>query len=268
MEGAVALLAAATGEARVLAGGTDLLVQMRADIVDPELIVDIKKITETRAVTEEKGGWRIGAAVTGAENQGARGSSARVAGRGRGREPHRLHAGPGSRDARRQPLQRLAGRRQRAGPHRRRGAGHPGRAAGPARPAGRGRHARPTQARAPEGRDRRVVPVAAPTAALGDAYLRFIPRTEMDIAVVGAGVSVTLDGGGRSPPPACRWARWRRGCCWCPRRPRPSSEAASTRPRSNGSRRRRGRRAARSTTSGERSSSASTWRPCSRAGRP
>jgi carbon-monoxide dehydrogenase medium subunit len=30
----------------------------------------------------------------------------------------------------------------------------------------------------------------------GDAYLRFIPRTEMDIAVVGAGVSVTLDDAG------------------------------------------------------------------------
>jgi carbon-monoxide dehydrogenase medium subunit len=30
----------------------------------------------------------------------------------------------------------------------------------------------------------------------GDAYLRFIPRTEMDIAVVGAGVNLTLDGGG------------------------------------------------------------------------
>src|SRR5256885_13714151 len=67
LEGAVALLAGATGEARVLAGGTDLLVQMRADVVDPELIVDIKKIAETRAVREEKGGWRIGAAVTGAE---------------------------------------------------------------------------------------------------------------------------------------------------------------------------------------------------------
>jgi carbon-monoxide dehydrogenase medium subunit len=29
-----------------------------------------------------------------------------------------------------------------------------------------------------------------------DAYLRFIPRTEMDIAVVGVGVNVTLDGNG------------------------------------------------------------------------
>src|SRR5207249_8635041 len=67
LEGAVALLAGATGEARVLAGGTDLLVQMRFDILEPELIVDIKRIPETRAVTEEGGGWRIGAAVTGAE---------------------------------------------------------------------------------------------------------------------------------------------------------------------------------------------------------
>ena len=35
-----------------------------------------------------------------------------------------------------------------------------------------------------------------PPANTGDAYLRFIPRTEMDIAVAGAGVSVTLDGSG------------------------------------------------------------------------
>ena len=34
--------------------GTDLLVQMRSDIVDPGLIVDIKRITETRRVTEER----------------------------------------------------------------------------------------------------------------------------------------------------------------------------------------------------------------------
>ena len=67
VEGAVALLAEARGEARVLAGGTDLLVQIRADVVDPELIVDIKRIPETRTVTEEQGGprtfrWRAGQA--------------------------------------------------------------------------------------------------------------------------------------------------------------------------------------------------------------
>jgi carbon-monoxide dehydrogenase medium subunit len=35
-----------------------------------------------------------------------------------------------------------------------------------------------------------------PAPRTSDAYLRFIPRTEMDIAVAGAGVSVTLDAGG------------------------------------------------------------------------
>lgn len=35
--------------------------------------------------------------------------------------------------------------------------------------------------------------VPRPLANAADAYLRFIPRTEMDIAVVGAGVSLTLD---------------------------------------------------------------------------
>ena len=35
-----------------------------------------------------------------------------------------------------------------------------------------------------------------PPAHTGDAYLRFIPRTEMDIAVAGCGLSVTLDAAG------------------------------------------------------------------------
>jgi carbon-monoxide dehydrogenase medium subunit len=39
------------------------------------------------------------------------------------------------------------------------------------------------------------LPVRPPKS--GDAYLRLIPRTEMDIAVVGAGVSLTLDGAGK-----------------------------------------------------------------------
>src|SRR5256885_9914635 len=64
---AIALLAGATGDARVLAGGTELLAQMRAEVVAPELIIDIKQIAEARTVTEDRGGWRIGAAVTGAE---------------------------------------------------------------------------------------------------------------------------------------------------------------------------------------------------------
>ncbi len=38
--------------------------------------------------------------------------------------------------------------------------------------------------------------IPRPAARTADAYLRFIPRTEMDIAVVGAGVSVTLDASG------------------------------------------------------------------------
>ena len=40
-----------------------------------------------------------------------------------------------------------------------------------------------------------VIPRPAPRSA--DAYLRFIPRGEMDIAVVGAGAQITFDGDGR-----------------------------------------------------------------------
>ena len=67
LEKAVALLAQAPGETRVLAGGTDLLVQMKTDLVEPELLVDIKGIAELRQIKEEAGGFRIGAAVSGAE---------------------------------------------------------------------------------------------------------------------------------------------------------------------------------------------------------
>ena len=63
----IGLLAGASGEARVLAGGTDLLVQMRSGMLEPDLVVDIKHIEETRTITAENGGFRIGAAVAGAE---------------------------------------------------------------------------------------------------------------------------------------------------------------------------------------------------------
>ena len=84
----------------------------------------------------------------GGRAQGAPAAQAGVAGRGRGGEPHRLDPGAGARHAGRQPVQRLAGGRQRARAHRGRGGRHPGRSQGPARPPGRGRHARAPQARA------------------------------------------------------------------------------------------------------------------------
>jgi carbon-monoxide dehydrogenase medium subunit len=42
----------------------------------------------------------------------------------------------------------------------------------------------------------KMLHLPAPAAKTSDAYLRFIPRTEMDIAVAGAGVSVTVDDSG------------------------------------------------------------------------
>jgi len=42
----------------------------------------------------------------------------------------------------------------------------------------------------------KCISVPQPDAGSSDAYLRFIPRTEMDIAVAGAGVSVTVDDSG------------------------------------------------------------------------
>ena len=45
VESATALLAGTTGEARILAGGTDLLVQLRGEVVDPALIVSVESVT-------------------------------------------------------------------------------------------------------------------------------------------------------------------------------------------------------------------------------
>ncbi len=63
LEAAVALLKEANGAGRVFAGGTDLIVQMETDLIDFGLLVDIKKIAEVRQVTVENGGFRVGAAV-------------------------------------------------------------------------------------------------------------------------------------------------------------------------------------------------------------
>jgi CO/xanthine dehydrogenase FAD-binding subunit len=195
-EGAVALLAGATGETRILAGGTDLLVQMRADVVDPALIVDIKRISETRKVTEEKGGWRIGAAVTGAElKEHARlkqvwpgvVEAANLIGstqvQGRATLGGNLCNGSPAADS--VPALIAAGAVATiAGPQGRRDLPVEDVMLGP----------RKLALQKGEFIVSFLLPPRPPRSS--DAYLRFIPRTEMDIAVVGAGVSLTVDQAG------------------------------------------------------------------------
>lgn len=196
LEGAVALLAGARGDARVLAGGTDLLVQMRADVLEPELIVDIKRIPETRAVTEDKGGWRIGAAVTGAELK---------------EHPRLKRVWPGVIEA-----ANLIGSTQVQGRATMGGNlcnGSPAADSVPALiaagalaslvgPKGRRDLAvedvmlGPRKLALEKGEIVASFLLPPRPARSSDAYLRFIPRTEMDIAVVGAGVSLTVDGAG------------------------------------------------------------------------
>ena len=61
---AMALFVEHGPRARPLAGGTDLLVQMRANRLDPDLVVDVKRIPELGILTwDPESGLTIGAAV-------------------------------------------------------------------------------------------------------------------------------------------------------------------------------------------------------------
>jgi carbon-monoxide dehydrogenase medium subunit len=196
VEEAVRALAGASGLAKVLSGGTDLLVQLRSGRAKPELIVDTKKIPGISGIREQDGGFVIGAATPGAvigENERLRQAwpgiveaanligSTQVQGRA-SLAGNLCNASPaadsvpaliaaratcvvvGSNGQREVPVESIA--------------------TGPGRTS--------------LSRDELIVefrlPKRPPRSA--DAYLRFIPRTEMDIAVVGAAVNLTLDAGG------------------------------------------------------------------------
>jgi CO/xanthine dehydrogenase FAD-binding subunit len=193
---AVKVLAGASGLAKVLSGGTDLLVQLRSGRLKPDLIVDTKRIPGLIGIKEEGDKFVIGAATPGAMMSDHKALE---------------HAYPGVVEGadligstQIQGRASLAGNLCNASP-----------AADsvPALIAGR-----VTCVIAGPG-GRRTVPVEAictgpgrtslakgefiiefhlpkPKPHQSDAYLRFIPRTEMDIAVVGCGVNVTLDAGG------------------------------------------------------------------------
>ena len=64
---AVNILYKSSGLTRILGGGTDVLVQMRSGIIEPELIVDIKNIPGIREIKKINSGYEIGAAVSGSE---------------------------------------------------------------------------------------------------------------------------------------------------------------------------------------------------------
>ena len=202
VHGAVTLLAQETGLARVLAGGTDVLVQLRSGHVEPDLVVDVKRIKELQGITAEAGGFRIGAAVPAAvvcEHAGVKAlwpgvvEAAHLIGstqiQGRATMAGNLcNASPAADCV---PALIAAGATVTL-----------------AWPKGR-RNVRADQIITGPGKTSLakgeiVVSIFLPTRPQrsGDAYLRFIPRTEMDIAVVGAGVSLTLDAGG-----TCRGAR-------------------------------------------------------------
>lgn len=196
VEAAVGLLSSAQGTARVLAGGTDLLVQLRAGMVEPDLVVDIKRIAGMDAITEEDGGFRIGAAVSGAqlgEHDGVKAAwpgvvegveligSTQV--QGRATMIGNLCNGSPAADS--VPAMIAAGATVHVvGPDGSRDAAVEEVVTGPGKLS------------LSKGELIASVFLPKPEAHSSDAYLRFIPRTEMDIAVVGAGVALTLDDSG------------------------------------------------------------------------
>ena len=196
VEGVVRLLAGGGPRGRVLAGGTDLLVQLRAGALAPGLIVDIKRIRETREIREEDGRLVIGSAVTGAElGEHAVAKSlwpgvveaAELIGSTQIQSRASLggnlcNASPAADTV--PALVAAAAECRIAGPHGTRRVPVEAVCTGPGQVAlGDGEFVLAFE-----------LPVRPPHSS--DAYLRFIPRTEMDIAVAGAGVNLEFDESG------------------------------------------------------------------------
>ena len=202
VEEAVKALAGVSGTAKVLSGGTDLLVQLRSGRLKADLIVDTKKIPGISGIRAEGGGFVIGAATSGAMIGEHAALSAAWPGiveaanligstqiQGRASLAGNLcNASPAA-----DSVPALIAARATcviAGSNGRREVPVETIATGPGR----------TSLAPDEFVVEFLLPKRPPRSA--DAYLRFIPRTEMDIAVVGVGVNLTLDATG-----ACTDAR-------------------------------------------------------------
>lgn len=193
---AAALLAKEKGKAFVLAGGTDLLVRMKAGMVEPDLIVDIKRIPATQSIKKAGSGFKIGAAVSGAEMGESKAlkkawpgvvEAAELIGsdqvQGRCTVAGNLcNASPAA-----DSVPALVAAKAKAsvvGPKGRRTVAVEDVVTGPGRTSLK------------KGEIIESISLPKKAAKSGDAYLRFIPRTEMDIAVCSAGVNLTLDSKG------------------------------------------------------------------------
>ncbi len=192
---AAALLAGEKGQAYVLAGGTDLLVRMKSGFIEPDLVVDIKRVDSMHGITTVDGQLRIGAAVSGMEL---------------GEHEELCRQWPGVVEAAKligsdqiQGRCTMVGNLCNASPAAdtvpaliAAGAiaqivGTDGERSVPVEALVTG----PGQTSLARGEvvEALLLPQRAPDS--GDAYLRFTPRTEMDIAVVSAGVNLTLADG-------------------------------------------------------------------------
>jgi aerobic carbon-monoxide dehydrogenase medium subunit len=196
MEDAVGLLATADGVAAILAGGSDLLVRMKGGFVEPDLIVDIKAIGGLNEIRQTAENFSIGAAVPCA----VMGENAAL----KQEWPGVVEAANliGSKQV--QGRCTIVGNLCNASPA---ADSVPALVAAGARavivgPAGRRTVAieavptGPGKTSLAKGEIIEAILLDRRQPRSSDAYLRFIPRTEMDIAVVSAGVSLTLDASG------------------------------------------------------------------------
>jgi carbon-monoxide dehydrogenase medium subunit len=194
-EAAVAIATAASGQTRFLAGGTDVLVQMRAAMVMPDDLIDLKHIPGVKDIARTAdGGWQIGIAVSGAELGRHAGLGADWPGvvegmqlvgstqvQGRATLVGNLCNGSPAADS--VPAMVAAGARLSViGPQGSRDVAVEDIPAGPGRTTLKPGEVVTAVTLPPRGQNG------------GDAYLRFIPRTEMDIAVVGVAVNLRLEG--------------------------------------------------------------------------
>ncbi|MCE2525404.1 MAG: xanthine dehydrogenase family protein subunit M [Acidimicrobiia bacterium] len=192
----VVALLAGDPEARVFAGATDLVPQLRAGRPEPSIAIDLKKIARLTEVSLEDGTWRIGAAAPTADLTGDAALTADL--------PGLVHAGALIGSDQIQNRASLGGNLCNASPA---ADSVPALVVNDARAvvAGPGGERTVAVVDIPTGPGRTSLApgefivcfeIDRPPARTSDAYLRLIPRTEMDIAIVGAAARVTLDGDG------------------------------------------------------------------------